>query len=306
MDQRQADDRQKAEGGTAVAERGGSPFDPILARAIREAGRDNRGFALNVVDGMKESGAKEVVFRVEQAPPLPVDEYERPVPWRAHRIEDVESLIGLAKKYSGADRGLILYTDEGATLSLDETKERGKRELVRMLFAFSDELEAWQGLVGGELMQHRRLFDAILKLQHTLLTPAIIDAMRTVKVAWNVNTEVDTRIDGDTFGVFYKSTAGNELVKFPREFEITLPVLDKDVVDDRAWVTVAVRLEIQMPKKPEEPVLFQLMAPKLSMAVRRRIDDEFAKVREALSEWTIVRGTHTESDRSVGRRTQPR
>lgn len=289
-----------ADADCTLKESGNSPLDSLLIKAISEAGRDGRGFAVRMADEASEAGVKQLVYRVDQAPQLPVDEYEAPVDWRAHRVQDVQSLVALATKYSDAQRGLVLFTDGGAVLSLDETRERGKRELVHLKFVYSPEYLAWVNLTSRPLA-HRELFESLLRFQHTLEDADILNAMRTVKVGWCVNTDSDVRVDGETFGVFYKSQADNTLVNFPRQFDIRIPILDKDVAEETAWVVQNVRLEIEMPKKPDEPVLFRLYAPKLAMAVRRRIDLELQVVRDGLPSWCIARGEHQQTARTVMR-----
>lgn len=276
----------------------GTPLDPVLSKLIRDAAGAGRGFALGLADRMRDDGKQELAIRVEQVLP-PADEYERPVSWRGHAIEDVESLVALATKYSDKERGLVLYTDEGATLCLDETKARGQRELFRLAFKHSAEFTAWKRLL-AQHQQHKPLLDSMLALQHTLCDPTILVAMREVKLSWEANHESDLRVEGETVGVTFKSKAGNSLVQFPRAWRISVPILDQDLNDEAGWVTVEVKLEVEMPAKPDFPVLFKLFAPKLGMAVRARIDKELDKVRTALAGWTIARGTHNQHTRHVG------
>lgn len=276
----------------------GTPLDPFVSKLIKDAAGANRGFALGLADRMREDGKQELAIRVEQVLP-PVDEHEKPVSWRAHAVEDVESLISLAKKYSDKERGLVLYNDEGATLCLDETKERGQRELIRLAFKHSPEFLAWKALL-AQPHQHKPLLDAMLKLQHTLFDPRILVAMRQVKLSWEADHESDLRVDGETFGVQFKSKAGNSLIDFPRSWTINVPILDQDLLQDEMWVSVEVKLEVELPTRPEAPVLFKLFSPKLGIAVRSRIDAELVKVRTSLDGWTIARGTHNQTQRHVG------
>ena len=276
----------------------GTPLDPVLSKLIKDAAGANRGFALGLADRMRDDGKTELAIRVEQVLP-PVDEYERPVSWRSHAVEDVESLIAIATKYSGEEKGLILYTDEGATLCLDETKERGQRELIRLAFKHSPEFVAWRALL-SQPQQHKPLLEAILKLQHTLVDPKILVAMRQVKLSWEANHESDLRVEGETFGVTFKSKAGSELIQFPRAWSVCVPVLDRDLADEAGWIAVEIKLEVEMPTRPDTPILFKLFSPRLGIAVRSRIDAELAKVRSALEGWTIARGTHNQASRHVG------
>lgn len=275
-----------------------SPIDPVVGELIRSAVDDQRGFVLGIADRMREDGREELAIRVDQTI-APHDEYEGPVKWRNHNVEDVASLIAIATKYSNADRGLVLYNDQGATLCLDETKERGSRELISLKFRHSPEFDAWRRLL-AQPQQHKPMLDAMLLLQHTLADPTILVAMRKVKLTWEANHESDLRVDGDTVGVQFKSKAGTELVDFPRSWNVHLPILDQDLLDESGWTVVGMKLEVEMPTRPDVPVAFKLFSPKLGIAVRERIDREIAIVREALQGWTIARGSHLQLERIVG------
>ena len=275
-----------------------TPIDLVVGRGIEEARRVNRGFALSLAAEAFDGTQKSVTFGVQQVLP-PADEWEKPVDFRAHEVEDVESLVAIAQKYSDNVRGLVLYTDEGAQLVLDETRDRGAREIVSLQFVKSPELMAWERLLESAL-EHRHLLQHLIVNQHTLDEAAIIDRMRVIRPSWTAKHDSDLRIEENVFGVVFKVNAGDELVKFPRTIPVNLPILEKDLGDSSLWARETVKLEVNLPTKPDQAVSFTLYAPTLGIAVRKRIDEELAKVRAALPDWTIVRGRHREKPRPIG------
>jgi hypothetical protein len=273
-------------------------LDAPIAALIQDARDDNRGFALSVAADLDKAGVKCITHRVEQVLP-PADEWEPPVAYRQHTIEDADSLIAFATKYSDKNRGLILYNDQGVVLSLDEMKERGRREVATLRFAYSNEWQAWQKVLTAAPMDHKTLLTHLLLNQHTLQDITILESMRTVKATFTANIDSDLQMNNETVGVMFKATAGNELIRFPREFVVRLPVLDLDVEHENAWVQVPVRVEVHMPNEVQQPVRFQLLAPTLNGVRRTRINGEIRVIQEGLPEWCIVRGSHVQAERGV-------
>lgn len=277
-----------------------APLDAPIAALIQDARDDNRGFALNVAAELKD-GVKTIVHRVEQVLP-PVDNREAPTPYRKHSIEDADSLVAYATKYGTAKNSLVVYNNKAITLCLNELEKAEQREKITLTFAYSQEWSAWARMFGNTAHDHRTLLTHLIMFQHTLLDVTILDRMRTIKATFEAKLDSDLQLANETVGVVFKATAGDELVKFPREFVITLPVLDLDVDSVQAWQKVKVRVEVQLPTEPKQPVRFQLIAPELNAVQRRRINAEIQVIKQGLPEWTVVRGEHAELARVVGRK----
>lgn len=277
-----------------------APLDAPIAALIQDARDTKMGFAYHVAAELK-AGVKEIVHRVEQQLP-PTDNRELPTPYRKHAIEDADSLVAYAKKYSDADNGLIVYNNRAITLSINEREQEKQREKITLTFAYSQEWNAWASMFGNKAHEHRTLLTHLIMFQHTLLDVTILDRMRTIKATFEAKLDSDLQLANETVGVVFKATAGDELVKFPREFVIALPVLDLDVENLQAWQKVKVRVEVQLPTEPKQPVRFQLIAPELGAVQRQRINTEIFVIKQGLPEWTIVRGEHLEQARVVGRK----
>ena len=276
------------------------PIDAVLGTLIHDARAAKRGFALALAADMTEQG-KTMTFRVEQVLP-PADEWEPPVPYRSHIIEDADSMVAFGKKYGSAEKSLIFYDDTGAELVIDETKQVGQCELVTMDFAYAAEWKAWEAHLNRGGIEHKPLLTHLILNQHTLVQPEMLAKMRSIKATFSAKLDSDLREDSETVGVVFSAQAGDELVKFPREFDILVPVLDLDVDTLAAWRKVKVRVEVQLPTEPKQPVRFQLLAPMLNAIRRQRINEECAKLKAGLPDWTIVRGDHQEVERVLGRK----
>lgn len=277
-----------------------TPIDGVLAALIHERAENQDGFALSVARKLTD-GKEAVTFSVQS--PVPVhDEWEAPVAYRAHAVEDVESLSKLAKKYSDGTKGLVLYTDEGATLILDEMIAKGQRELIRLTFAYSPEWIAWSKVLGAKL-DHRDLLTHAILQQHTLTDASLLASLRCVKATFNAKLDSDLRETREEVGIVFTAAAGDELVKFPKAIEISLPVLDIDVAElCTAAKTARVRLEFKLPTEPKMPVTFQLLCPEWNALRRTRINAEITKLKAFLGDgWTVVRGSHKQLARDLPR-----
>lgn len=272
-----------------------TPIDGVLASLIKESAEQKDGFALSVARKLVD-GKESVTFTVQ--PPTPVhDVWEAPAAYRAHTVEDVTSLASLAAKYSDPGRGIVFYNDGGAVLVYDENPTVGQREKIILQFAYSAEWLAWQSVI-GRVQDHRSLLTHCIQNQHTLASPSMLDALRSVKANFNAKFDSDLREMKEEVGIVFTATAGDELVRFPKRIDITLPVLDLDVNNRTATATM--RLEFKLPTEPKQPVTFQLLCPEWNAIRRERIDVEIEALKSLMGpKWTIVRGVHRENARAL-------
>ncbi len=263
------------------------PLDAVLAAAVVEA--SGGGFALRTAQHVREGGGTEIVYRVEKSVP-PHDEWLPPAALGAHRLHDVGSLVTYARKYGTQERSLVVYNDQTFVLYVDDLIERGHRHSVTAVLRESDEWRAWTQIM-AQPVDHRTLLRHLLRCQHTL-TPestAAIDRMRQVKASFTVNLDSDLRLDAETAGVVFKAAAGDCLVKFPRELNLHLPVLDVDVTGTE-WRSVPVMIEVNMPTNANESLTFSLISPTWAAVRRDRSDAAARFVQGELEGWTVVRG----------------
>jgi len=270
------------------------PLDSVLATLIGDARANRRGFALEVAG---DPGDRKLSV-VQTLPP--VDTYVPPVALRSHQLEDVASLIAFARKYGSRDRSAVIYNDEGVVLVVDDSITDGQRERISTSFAFSHDWLAWARVFSNQV-EHRPMLEFLLIQQQNLVDVKIIDAMRLIRATSQVKLDSDLRVESETVGVIFAATAGEELVRFPREFSLRIPVLDIDVDNVEAWAPVQVRVEIRLPTEPKQPVRFILLAPTLQAVRRARVNRELDTLRAALDGWLVVRGKHQETPRVIGR-----
>lgn len=226
------------------------------------------------------------------------DEWERPVAYRKHEIRDTESFIGFARRYGTKEKSLVFYHENGAELVLDELVSRGKRELITMPILESDEWQGWSALLHRDLT-HKELLLGLRKLEHTLEDATILLTMSSIRMNSTVNAESDLRDDGSSLGVAIKTSAGEEIKKFPKKVTIRVPVLEQDALEDKA-VEAMIAVEIVMPDKPGCLPTFVLRCSIWKQIKRRRVSEEGKVIREALEGWTVVHGKHQQAKRRLG------
>jgi len=290
------------------------PLDGPLATLISEAANAGGGFALTVAKSLDQgeaggSGVDTRVFRVEAKVP-PIDGYQRPTDLRDYRLETIDGLIAVANRYGSKERSLVLFDNEQVVLVVDDQVEQGDRERMTMKFRTSPDWQQWRSIL-GKSVTHRELFVFLRQMQHTLAHAPILDRMRQVKATAQVKIDSDVRLDGETAGVVFTVSGGDELVKFPRSFEVLLPVLATDVGDATLEapdppVQLEIRLEIEMPTEPKQPIRFILFAPGMDRAMDKRVNDELEELQSALVDWVVVRGQFCERNRRIGQKENAR
>jgi hypothetical protein len=272
------------------------PIDTALANLIQATRVQNRGFALTLAGELDASGHKKHTFTVDPVLP-PADEWEAPAPYRNHTVNDVDSLIAMARKYSNAERGLVLVNDDGVTLVLDEIKDRGRRETVTLEWELSKAWEEWAKIVNGEAVQHKPLFKFLTRRQSELIDPEILQAMRSVKATATIKADSQIRDAGESVGVVFETQAGDDLIKFPKAFDVAVPVFEGGEYSRN----IEIKVEIVMPSEPRQPVTFLLLSDDWDAVKRDRIAQELSRLRTELEGWTVVRGCHGETARQLGR-----
>jgi len=274
-------------------------IDEQLQQRLFGAGSNGRGFALDVAKSV-EGDKPTVRFEVAQIKPVH-DEWEPPAGLRCPSVEDVESIVGYAKKYGTPANSNIFYNDNKVVLTLNDQVEKGQRERVELDWKFSREWIGWSQLVNSQnAPTHKELLTFLITNQHTVQDSSIIDRMRQVKATAEVSLDSDLRLDAETAGVVFKATAGEALVKFPRQFTLNLPVLDIHTDNPDFWSVVDIRLEVVMPTEPKQPVRFALFASTWNAVRRSVINNEIQTLIAALPEWLIVRGVNKDVPRKLG------
>jgi len=296
-----------ASGGSGVTDAPGpgefrSTIDEAVHANVEAMGepRAGEGFFTRISREMEDEGKKEVTFRVgkERAE---VDERMPLAGLMASTVQEARGFVEMLKRYGAPDKSLVLYTDDGVMATLDERRERGPAETVRLSFAYARDWIDWEKVFGmAGAVEHRSLLKFLIAQQHNLVETELLDRMRSIKATATIDLDSDVRLEHESAGVKFKVQGDESLIKFPRAFTIRLPVLDIDVDDEDKWVTVPVRVEVVLPDNPNGRVGFQLIAPTLKAVRRQRIDKEINVVREGLGEgWLITRGLHDHKDRPL-------
>jgi hypothetical protein len=162
---------------------------------------------------------------------------------------------------------------------------RGRLEVVRMAFIRSDDWVAWGTILANGAIDHKTLYKFLLKQEHNLTDGNLLAAVGSIRVNSTVNYESDLQEFGESVGMLFKTAAGEELKKFPKQLAIVLPVLEEDQDADR-WASATVRLNVQMPAGPTDKPMFTMICSKWEQILLARIRAEGKKIVDELgSDW---------------------
>ncbi len=261
------------------------PIDTIVANLIRGISERGRGFVLGLA---KDTEGKEISIKVSEEV-KPHDEWIPRAGLRAHVIESTESFIAYALLYGTPESSLVMFNDDGCTLTIDEAVERGKREVIRFPLDKSDPWEEFEAILEAP-MGHKEMLRFLMAHESNLIEPAILKAMQSVRATATVNFESDIRDDGDTLGMIFKTSAGEELKKFPKLVGLSLPVLAMD--DEEEFVEVHLRLEVRLPEQPQGQPSFTFYCSEWDRIAQLRIRQEGEKIRAGLPGWAVINGAY--------------
>ncbi len=279
-------------------------LDKTVTDLIDAIAQQGRGFTL----GLELKDGKTAISVTEQL--QPIDHREHPTDLRRPQINDTASLIQFAHRYGDPTNSMILYSVDCMVCVLDYGIEEGDYETATMPFTPHEDLSEWLVQLGNP-MTHRDLVQFMRKHEHHLDTPALIETIRSMSISGQINQDNDMTDDGDSMGVVFKTTKGESLKKFPKEFYIRVPVLDIDSRDD--WQAIGCRLQIDMPIKPQDPVTFTVRSHELNNALLERTKMEADLVRDGLNaqdadteagsekrQWLVLGGRHRTDPRTLG------
>lgn len=217
------------------------------------------------------------------------DEYQAPADLPAHTILDTDSFISYCLRYGNPEKSMVAIDGYRMVLILDEHVERGRRVTITRPVNMHTDYAAWNKYLNQQHVDHRTMADLLVRQEHNLLDPAILKAVGSMRFNVTVDHESTVKDEGNSLGIKVKSSAGEEMKHFPKEFKISLPVLD---CDEEETFAGKVRLVINMPSAPEKPATFTLISPDFKQALRKRLNQEVDKVRQELGDgWAVFNST---------------
>lgn len=259
-----------------------SPIDGIVTDLISTIANKGRGFTL----GLAKEANETKISVVEQLQPH--DEWLPPAASRNHKLDDVESLAMYARKYGDKAKSIILCGANSAELVLDEGIAKGDTEGPSVEWVKADDWVQWENMLKSP-MQHRQLHQFLMRHEHNLEDPGMLLATSKIRAMSTVDHNSDLNEGGNTFAVVFKTAKGEDLIKFPRAIPIQVPVLESDY-DNSVTTAALIKIEILMPLKAGDSVLFQLYCSEWASIYRKRIAQESEKIRKLLPDFLIMNG----------------
>lgn len=279
----------------------------MVAEVSTTASKEGRPWALDLIEEADPDaeGQKRVRFVFDLLARTP-DEYEKPAGRPAHEFEDARGLAAYLDRHVYAKDAVIFYNAAGVEVVVDEHQATGRHALLRLPFCRTDELKAWEAAIGKKV-GHRDLVQTLRRMEHTLGDLEILEQLARVGV--NAKLDLDSAV-GETaagYQVKFEAKGNEQLVALPKTFRILIPLMVGDLLDRDAWVALEVRVRVELPSKPEEPLGFVLACPTLPAEWARRCEREIKALEAELPEmaaadedWLICRGRPVHEERVLG------
>jgi len=272
------------------------PIDNVVGSLIEGAAQNGRSWLL---DAVRDNDGK---VKIEFAHVLPpVDEHLSIADGREHTFGDTMSLALYMTRYGTPQGSVIFYDENGVHAIINEPITRGQREIGKCQFRYSSDFKGWNEIL-GKAISHHDLRAMMVPLQHTVRTPEFLQALGSIKYVENVKHDTEIKeIDGEaSYGVMFTVAGqGESLKEIPRTLRIAVPILDEDVIDRQAVVTVECTVALDMPKRPGDPLRLVIQCQELEIMRRERLRTAMNSLRDVLGatgsgipgeSWLIVAG----------------
>lgn len=221
----------------------------------------------------------------------PADEFVGLADRRQHVLAETAAMLQYAQRYGTAEKSLLLYNMKEATLILDETMERGQRELITLPFTRGDAFLAFREAT-RQTWAHKQLLKFLEQLAMYLYDPTVLIKMREFRLHQEVLHDSAIEETEKSIGIMVKTRAGDQTkASFPKSFKIHVPVLAQDELDEELWVTIEINLLVNMPDKPGEPATFSLFSPTMKALEQKRVQQEAGVLIDGLAGFAVLFGT---------------
>ena len=199
---------------------------------------------------------------------------------------------------------MIFIGEDRATVTLDEQIERGEREQAHLDFVLADDYRDWGLILGsakGEPLSHQPLLRWLMAHEHNLADPSVLQAMQSVSITATLDYQSEITDNGDTVSAIFKTTRGEDAKTFPKQFEISLAVLEQDILK-ADWADATISLELITPATPKDDSKpsFRLSCPTWKHLQIERIARERQSITADLDGWAVFHGVHKTEPRMIG------
>ena len=209
------------------------------------------------------------------------DEYLALAQDRRHLVDDTQSLAKFTLRYGDPKESIIFCNKDRFVLVVNDSLARGMRECVVLPLAASQDWTDWANILGKPIT-HREMMRYLMAHEHNLCDATILAAMSSLKVNSKINFESDVQEDKENIGFFVKTEADEELKRFPKSFNLVVPVWQQDVTDNALWRNLKIRLEVKMPSNTNEAISFILHCSELTGKIQARVEAEMTTLRKLL------------------------
>ncbi len=203
-------------------------------------------------------GEKEICLHgIDQEKPLVIREGKTPdiFVYQGYRyeLEDTESLIAFATKYSSKENGVILHDENGIGCLIDATVEDRTQDYISYCFDPSFAAEEWGGILKGEELRFG-IRDMVKFLEHRpvgeIEVRVLEDLINSVKhMKYAITNEIDQSYnDTNNFTVAIKVGEHPGNVKIPRKVYVTMELIKNSGYEQE----IEVEIETILMKAPTE------------------------------------------------------
>lgn len=205
-----------------------------------------------------------------------------------YEASSVKGFVELVKAKGVQDRAVVFGHGKGFYAVLDDSVQDRELDTVTMPFTYSVICREWlQILESGQVLNLKEFID-FLKRRNDGEIENIDELIYNIK-----NFKYVTNISGDftydnrnNYTFMVKAQDAEGTVRIPQSFIIKCEIFK----DSGREQMMEIELEIQKPKSPGEPLLFQLSCPKFPRYLQDAKEELYDSMKKELNGWLVVEG----------------
>jgi|GEM_PF-1167163 len=227
----------------------------------------------------------------KQSKDITIRKQNLPIPYvyegQQYALASIEAVAQLVKIKGSQERTVIIYSEEGVKVVLDDTVQHRTQDTARFSFEYSDEWNEWRWFVSNNQISQKDFVDFLRKRDMYEVTGGdeLIAKIQNLKIATEIVGDF-TYDDNNNVSVMIKIRDKEQAVKLPREIEVWFPL----VRNTGNRFNLKFDLELFKPKAENEKPYFTLTCNNFDKNYRRAVEAEIKKLKDMLPEHLILAG----------------
>lgn len=206
-----------------------------------------------------------------------------------YEASSVKGFVELVKAKGVQERAVVFGHEKGFYAVLDDGVKDRELDTVSMPFKHSVICQEWlQILKNGQVLNLKEFIDFLKRRSEGEIEniDELIYNIKNFKYVTNISGDF-TYDNRNNYTFMVKAQDAEGTVRIPQSF-----IMKCEIFKGSGWEQMMeIELEIQKPKSPGEPLLFQLSCPKFPRYLQDAKEELYDSMKKELEGWLVVEGS---------------